>query len=449
VSRRAPEQTPSPWTPRSWKWTLVGALGWLLVATLLAVRAFRGMSWDFELFRLGALAASAREPLYEAAAAGPGGYLYAPIFALALQPLTWFSSDTGLAIWTGASLIALFASAQLLEGAVARWLGRPALPMFGLVALLVLAVPTASNFRWSNSNAFMMLLITGALAAHVARRPQWTGLLLSLAATIKLTPFLFLGWLALRRDGRALVAFGAGSVLWLAVIPAAALGPSYAMSETKAWLSAVVFPAAAGATLGDADSSLPRLLERLHASRASKRAETQPAGLADGATSGTPASAEGQTLGVGSAELIRGLGILLAALLLALTAVAAAREPGLGVLSFGATAAAMLLAAPAARSGHFMQLYPLVGILLACAMTAGQPRAPLARGGLLAAIASMLVLFGCARLLGVSSKEFSPVTSLTLVLWGTACLLALRDPRPSSERLRGPGPANHAQTRQP
>jgi hypothetical protein len=384
---------------------------------LLAARAHRhGVSGDFELFWFGAEAAAAREPLYHGTAAWHGGYLYAPIFAIAFRPLVWLPIETALVVWTGASLLALLASAHLLRTTVARWSGRAAPPMIGLVALLILAVPTASNFRWSNSNAFMMLLITAALAAHVARRPVRTGLALSLAAVIKLTPLLFLGWLALRRDGRTLLAFGAGCALWLAVIPAAALGPGYALTETRGWLAAVVFPAAGGTTLRDANGSLPRMFDRIGAHEGSPSHRAGPAeALPD-----EPARA------ASGASLIRGTGILLAAALLVLTAMASAREPGPGVLSFCATAAAMLLAAPAARSAQFMQIYPLVGILLACAANGPSPRALLARRGLITAIASMLALYVCARFFGVSSKEFFPVTALAFCLWSTAALLALR-----------------------
>ena len=127
--------------------------------------------------------------------------------------------------------------------------------------------------------------------------------------------------------------------------------------------------------------------------------------------------------------MMRGLATLMAVALLALTAMAALREPGLGVLSFCATAAAMLLAAPAARSAHFMQIYPLVGVLLACAADDARLRALLARRGLIAGVSSMLMLFACARLFGLSSKELFPVTALALLLWGTAVLLVLREPR--------------------
>ena len=223
---------------------LIG-LAWLLIAGLLAARALRrGVPSDFSFFWQAARAAADLQPLYQGEAAWHGWYLYSPTFSVLFRPLLWLPIEWAYASWIAASLAALFASSLLLEQGIARWSGVRAFAGLGVLALLILAVPTASNFRWGNSNAFMMLLITIAFASLIARRPLWTGFALSLASAIKLTPLVFLAWIVLRREWRALAGFGVGTLLWLALLPALVLGPRYALDETKEWVRAIVLPAA-------------------------------------------------------------------------------------------------------------------------------------------------------------------------------------------------------------
>ena len=386
------------------------ALAWLAVAGLLAARALRrGVPTDFEIFWHAAQAAADGQPLYHGEAFWHGWYLYSPAFSVLFRPLVWLPIEWAYASWIAASLAAIFASSWLLERAIARGPGLRAFRGLGLLALLILAVPTASNFRWGNSNAFMMLLVTIAFASLVARRTFWTGLALSLASAIKLTPLVFLAWIVLRREWHALAGFGVGTLLWLALLPALGLGPRYALHETVEWVQTIVLPAVeVSAPLEDAASSLPRVAERL----------LSPGGVGAKPTGGEASASVGLSVGLS-------VGILLAVLLLAVTAACAAREPGVGAISFGLIGVAMFLAAPAARGAHLMQIYPLVGLLLACAAGGALPFARRARSGLVGAVCCMLVLFACARLFGVSSKEFFPMTALALALWSTGVVLVL------------------------
>jgi alpha-1,2-mannosyltransferase len=112
--------------------------------------------------------------------------------------------------WTMATIVTVAALALLL--------GRRAAPAYAL--LLVLSAPVSSDLKYGQVSLFLAALIAVDLLA--LRRSRWQGLLIGLAAAIKLTPLIFIPllWLAGRRRAAVLAAAtfaGCGALAGLAL----------------------------------------------------------------------------------------------------------------------------------------------------------------------------------------------------------------------------------------
>lgn len=138
-------------------------------------------------------------------------FTYPPFAAVVMVPLALVPAWLAAAVWTGASVGALAAVVVL----VRRALDRPTTPGW-LVALLTggaLALePVWQNLAFGQINALIMVAVLVDLLWPDRR---WSGVLLGLAAGVKLTPLVFVVLLVLvgRRAtaGRAVLAF-AGTV---------------------------------------------------------------------------------------------------------------------------------------------------------------------------------------------------------------------------------------------
>lgn len=131
------------------------------------------------------------------------GYIYPPLFAAILLPLTWLSNDLAVRIWL--LLMQLTAMASLLI--IYRRIGWPSRgELLCLVAVLVTFFPLISSALTGTMNAVLLLLLTGAWAAWDARRDLASGVLTGLAAVFKLFPLALLPYLAWRRHWKLLAA---------------------------------------------------------------------------------------------------------------------------------------------------------------------------------------------------------------------------------------------------
>ena len=151
-------------------------------------------------------------------------YLYPPLFALAVAPLSALPYDTARIIWAILSTAAAF-GAFILSGRLAeRWArgidpDARALAIGMAVTALGLAYPIFVDLKNGQANHFAVLLTGAALV--LARRPVAAGASLAAAAQVKIVPVLFLFWFGLSRRISALAAFVvAGAILsvvpWLA-----------------------------------------------------------------------------------------------------------------------------------------------------------------------------------------------------------------------------------------
>jgi hypothetical protein len=175
---------------------------------------------------------------------GPRGdeteiYRYAPWFAFAWVPLTYFGYDVALLIWRASLLFATL---------VAVWpLIRRPTPASVTLAVLLGGL-LVSNLPAANVTP----LIVGMLAAGL--RTRVGPVILGLAASLKLFPIVFVaGYMAERRWLAAAVAIGVMSMLWLNILAFDILlytqigGPSFYVGGVSLYaVSPLIWVAVAG-----------------------------------------------------------------------------------------------------------------------------------------------------------------------------------------------------------
>ena len=131
------------------------------------------------------------------------GYLYPPLFATFLLPLTSLSNDLAVRVWLLLMQAAVFASLVIIY----RTIGRPSrTELLALTALLLTFFPLANSAAAGTMNATLLLLLTGAWACWLRRRDLSSGLLVGIAAVFKLFPLALVPYLAWRRQWRILIA---------------------------------------------------------------------------------------------------------------------------------------------------------------------------------------------------------------------------------------------------
>jgi alpha-1,2-mannosyltransferase len=193
-----------------------------LVVVAAVVGGVHGGFADLSVYRYGGRAVLDGLPVYETDDPVTGyPFTYPPFAAVAMVPLALLPGWLSAAVWTGASLGALAAVVTV----VRRELGRPA-PGW-LVALLAGAAvalePVWQNLAFGQVNVLLMLMV---LVDLLGPERRWSGILVGIAAGVKLTPLLFVVLLVLvgRRTaaGRAALAFAGTVVVGLVAMPGAA-----------------------------------------------------------------------------------------------------------------------------------------------------------------------------------------------------------------------------------
>jgi len=201
---------------------LVGVLGAVLAR-------LGGRAIDLEVYRTAGEVWRAGLPLYQDGYPhGLGVYLpftYPPFAALVLGLTSLLPSPVALAVVSAASLVAL-AGSSYLAGHRARltrpWAQVPLTVTAALAALAVALEPVRLSLFFGQVNLVLMAMVTADL---LVRRPRWPrGLLIGIAAAVKLTPLAFLLVLLCRRQWKAcataVVTFGAAQLTGAVLLPA-------------------------------------------------------------------------------------------------------------------------------------------------------------------------------------------------------------------------------------
>ncbi|WP_238009586.1 glycosyltransferase 87 family protein [Dactylosporangium sp. AC04546] len=205
------------------------AVRWVLLALLVALVAYghwwygnRHQFFDLGIYRQAVNWWLDGHDLYDFTkpddTQGALGFTYPPFGALVLVPF-------GVLPWGGA--VALYAVVTI--GAVALttwWLLAPVARDKAFAMILALTVisalePIRETYTFGQINMVLVLLVLTDLLVLLPRGSKWAGVLVGLAAAIKLTPAIFIVYLLLSRRYRAgltAIASAAGATLLTAAI---------------------------------------------------------------------------------------------------------------------------------------------------------------------------------------------------------------------------------------
>jgi hypothetical protein len=160
-------------------------------------------------------------PLYGYVAENGGPFTYPPFAALLLQPVTLLPEPTLRLLWLMLTVAAIAAIAMVAGRGFTNVAGRRPLAVACAACALLLSAPAQSNLRFGQVSVFIVLL---ALADAVGLTPaRYRGVLVGLAAAIKLTPLLFVVFFLIARRPRdavrAIATFAACALLAAVVLP--------------------------------------------------------------------------------------------------------------------------------------------------------------------------------------------------------------------------------------
>jgi len=199
-------------------------------------------------------------------------YPNAPIMGLLLYPVTLLPRldlgalelDCGALAWFGLKVLMTLLAFRLTVCLVQQ-AGAPFPPWAQGLTLLLAARPILGDLQHGNVNLLILLLVVGALYAFKQGRDVLAGLTLALAVACKLTPALFLPYLAWKRAWKALASACVGLGLFFVVIPSLILGHGRNEALLRAWANQMILPYVVEGQVftRQTNQSLPGVLHRL------------------------------------------------------------------------------------------------------------------------------------------------------------------------------------------
>ncbi|HEY5856882.1 MAG TPA: glycosyltransferase 87 family protein [Aldersonia sp.] len=216
---------------------------------------------DLDVYRLGGTVFAHGDPIYGqlplTAFGTPLPFTYPPLAAISFAPMSWMSLTAASTIMTIVSIVALAASILLTMRSLgitdtALWLSGGA----AALGLAFVAEPVFSTLNYGQVNLLLMALV---LADLLPRKTPWPrGLLIGFVAAFKLTPAIFVLYLLLRRDVRAVLVTGISFVAFTLLGFVLAFGDS-----AKYWTQILPDSNRIGRPAYPANQSLTGVLARL------------------------------------------------------------------------------------------------------------------------------------------------------------------------------------------
>jgi alpha-1,2-mannosyltransferase len=204
----------------------VGIIGWVLDWRL---------GVDSAVYRAGALTLLHGDPLYDASTLAPEPwwallpFTYPPTAALLFVPLAIVPTQIAWGVLTAVSVLAMALVIRVSIGSLPvpvagpRWWSSPARATLVFSLLLLGLEPVWRTIFLGQINLILMALVVVDVLVVTARGSRWSGVLVGIAAAVKLTPLIFVVHLFLtgkRKDAlRALITFVTLQLLMLLLIP--------------------------------------------------------------------------------------------------------------------------------------------------------------------------------------------------------------------------------------
>ncbi|MBB1035691.1 DUF2029 domain-containing protein [Dietzia sp. CQ4] len=192
------------------------------MTVVVITQAVTGFMMDLQVFQDAGRALLSGHDLYSEDFPTRSGFrfIYPPFAAIAFVPLAPLGATLAQLIWTAATIAAVWAI--LAMAAVRLHLRGAKTVALALTGVALLLEPIRANLGFGQINVFLFLMVTADVLGFTPRR--FRGVLLGLAAGIKITPAAFALMFLVRRDwaslARAVVAVAATVVLGHLVRPA-------------------------------------------------------------------------------------------------------------------------------------------------------------------------------------------------------------------------------------
>ncbi|WP_246256989.1 glycosyltransferase 87 family protein [Amycolatopsis anabasis] len=192
----------------------------VIVAVVLVWKRLDGL--DLDVYRLGAQAFFEHGDPYGPLPATRNGtwlpFTYPPFAAIAFAPLLVVQLDVALVALTVISVIALAAVIALCVGWYERRVAVAGAVVLGVQVGALMSEPVRATLGFGQVNLLLMVLVAVDALAPMRRWPR--GVLIGLAAAVKLTPAVFVLFFLLRKDFRAAarsvaVFAGCAAIAWL------------------------------------------------------------------------------------------------------------------------------------------------------------------------------------------------------------------------------------------
>ena len=202
-------------------WALFGAIA--AVSSFLVMHRPAGQRLsDLHIYYGAAQAVQSGQPLYGYVAENGGPFTYPPFAMVLLRPIAAVPEPVLQLVWLALTCAAVAAVALATGGALAPQARHRHLAVAAGACAVMLSAPAQSNLRFGQVSIFIVLL---ALVDAVGLTPaRYRGALVGVAAAIKLTPLLFIGFFLVARRradaARAVAAFVACAALGAVVLPA-------------------------------------------------------------------------------------------------------------------------------------------------------------------------------------------------------------------------------------
>ncbi len=198
---------------RGWGWPALSTAVACVGATTLALLH---QQLDLSIYLLGGAHASANDLFTVTSSTDHLGFTYPPFSALLFAPFAHFPLRACEVIFSSVNLAALFALIVVSLRAVCTALDKRTVVWWGLALVLpvLLFDPVRQTFLLGQVNIILALMIVADLTMDL---PLPRGILVGLAAAIKVTPIILIPYLFLTRQGRsglrAIASFCAAAVL--------------------------------------------------------------------------------------------------------------------------------------------------------------------------------------------------------------------------------------------
>jgi alpha-1,2-mannosyltransferase len=206
---------------------VVGIIGWLLDWHL---------GVDSAVYRAGALTLIHGDPLYDASSLANEPYwallpfTYPPTAALLFVPLATVPLEVAWGALTAISVLSLALVVRIAIGSLPRpaedaprWWASPARSTLVFSLVFLALEPVWRTIFLGQINLILMAMVILDVLVICARGSRWGGILVGIAAAVKLTPLVFIGHLLVTgkwKDAlRALATFVVLQGLMLAIIP--------------------------------------------------------------------------------------------------------------------------------------------------------------------------------------------------------------------------------------